>query len=344
MTKTTAKLTLLLMPLIFAACSAHPPASTGAAPERGASQPAQIAMDEIEPAEGDDAQARALARALDERLAGGSLAGIFIEAECFDRDHFRAVEVHGDGFAVWDGESEFRLGGDEIRALLAAFEKIDFTGLEELYGGDDSAIRITCRVVLDIDGVRKQVAQSARGEQSEALKKLAAEIFDACREPALAGVRVASLADGLDKIARGEISPRALDVMAHRKPERSTPVSGGPAGWLFRLHDSRATTRLYEGGRLGEPVTLELGDLQVVELAGFLAAQKVVDLPQNLYADQYTDLIVRVFKYEARVQARQFAGMTATTHGAQQESFDTVFATIRELEERTEREGAAEGP
>jgi hypothetical protein len=159
----------------------------------------------------------------------------------------------------------------------------------------------------------------------------------------LAGVRVASLADGLDKITRGEIAPRALDVMAHRKPERSTPVSG-EAGWLFRVHDSRATTRPYEGGKLGAPVTLELGGVQVVELAGFLAAQKVVELPQNLYADQYTDFIVKVFKYETRVQARQFAGMTAQTHGEAQERFDTVFATIRELEERTAREGAAEGP
>lgn len=300
----------------------------------------------------------ALARALEDRLAGRSSLPVRIAAECLDEAGFRAVEIFDDGVAIWDRRAQFTLSDAEIHSLLEAFKRADFAHLEELYGGSkgpepeppavihetppSSAVRIVCRVALTVGEVVKQSAQRQRGEQSEALRALATEILDACEGPARQGITAADLTDGLRKVARGELAPQTLSVLAHRKPEPAG--AGEDSGWLLRLEGRRAKLRRYDdGGELLDAAALELDPGSLAELAARLADQSLEDLPGNLWAGDYIDLSVRVLDREKRIQARQFAGMTETTHGEQQDRFDAAFEALRAVSREAARAGTPAG-
>ena len=107
----------------------------------------------------------------------------------------------------------------------------------------------------------------------------------------------------------------------------------------MRLANRQGETRVYQSGKLGATLELEFDSSELEQLAGLLIDQGIFDLPQNLYAPQYTDVIISVLKYEARVQARQFAGMNAETHGASQVRFDRIFEALHDLHQRTANDG-----
>ena len=78
---------------------------------------------------------------------------------------------------------------------------------------------------------------------------------------------------------------------------------------------------------------------EVEELARLLRGAELEELPHNLYAEFYTDLIVEVLDRRKQIVARTFADMSATTHGEAQKRFDAVFEKLQELHERVLREG-----
>lgn len=318
--------------------------ATGGSPgaARGPSGPAAAEAQAEPAAAADPAVAAALARALDQ-----GWGELHLTVECQRAEGgFEAVEVFGSGVGIWDGKRQFELHRDQVAALLAALRDAEFGALREVYGGRDdprvpprdeaAALRVTCRIVLRLDGVARQSAQLDRGRQSEELRELAHRLLDLCRAPAATGVTAADLAAGLGKVAAGELAPESLELLVHRRPEQ-----GGPgAGWLLRLAGRRATSReIEDGGGFGDPVRLDLAQDELAALARLLVDQGVADLPINLYADHYTDLVVKVLDREARIQARRFAGMTPATHGAKQERFDRIWHELAQLHRRVSAEG-----
>jgi hypothetical protein len=79
---------------------------------------------------------------------------------------------------------------------------------------------------------------------------------------------------------------------------------------------------------------VRLDDRELSGLARLLREGGMADLPINLYAEEYTDLVVKVLDREQRVQARRFAGMTRTTHGLAQGRFDRILEALGERRQR----------
>jgi hypothetical protein len=278
-------------------------------------------------------------------------AHLRLAVECSRDGSLPSVEAFGNGVGIWDGRRQFELSPAEIASLLVALETADFAAMKPSYGETEEhgepeperprsgpALRVTCRVRLALDGLTKEVVQFDEGEQSAALQGLAESLFRICEAPARTGVEAESLTDGLEKISRGELAPETLTVMLHRKPELAAPRKDS-GGFLLRVSGRTVRTQLYSrASGYAAPTALELAESEVEALAGQLAARHPERLPENLYAPDYTDLSIEVLNRKVSVQARQFTGMTAATHGERQTDFDAIFATLSHLEERVARE------
>jgi hypothetical protein len=140
------------------------------------------------------------------------------------------------------------------------------------------------------------------------------------------------LGDGLAKVASGVLAPEVLHVLVSRRPEGG-PSAHAARSWVLRVEGRTASIR-GPGSEGGEVVEVALVDGEAAALAGLLRQEGVADLPQNLYAEELTDLVVRVLAHEKKVQARRFAGMTRATHGEAQERLDRILAALVERGER----------
>ncbi len=276
--------------------------------------------------------------ALDHALTSG-WKQLQMLAECQTEHGWTSVEVFGSGVGIWNGAKQFQLTPAQVQSLLTEFQTAGFARMPELFGGSPkppssgSAMRILCRASLTVDGVSKQSAQLDRGEQSAALKGLAHRLFELVAEPARSGIGVTDLQDGLTKLASGELAPEVLSLMLNRKPEGDADAEGS----LLVVAGREAQARKL--GAASELRTLALASGDWTQLATFLAQQELTALPVNLYAEDYTDFSVTVLNQEKKVQARQFAGMSPTQHGAAQAHFNAVIQELDKLYDRVLRSG-----
>ncbi len=293
------------------------------------------------PEAGQSEEGVSITRAL-ERASAGQWQDLHLRTECLGESGLESVTVFGSGTAIWRNRTQFSIPRSRIQSIAALLAESDFAGMREVYGGKGDpqvppkwAIRVTCLIALTIDGQRKQVTQLRDGHQEERFTELAGKILASLEEPARAGVGADSLQDALEKLSRRELAPETLTVLLHRKPENA----GAAEGWLLRVEGGKAITRPYEDSVSTQPVSLALEPAEFASLASALARGQLGDLPSNLYAEHYTDLVVEVLNYKKSVQARQFAGMTAATHGEKQQRFDTVFDGLRALHLRVLEQG-----
>ena len=331
---------IVLVPMICSACTQVEPIIVREEdPDRSETASEATADSKVSDSE---AVADALRHALD-----GGWRTLRIFDECQTADGPRTVEIFGHGVAIWNRGRQFRLSEDEIRRGLEAFVTAGFAAMPAEFGGrvapepgvgrsgsgSGNATRVICQVVLELDGVRKRVAQLDIGEQSEALRRLAETLLEISREPAGSGLATADLADGLAKVAAGDLAPETFKILAHLKPRDQE-------GWLLRVEGTHASThRFIPGEGYGDPSTLELAASEVVALASLMSEHDLAELPINLYAEHYTDLKVEVLDRRLSLQARRFAGMTPTQHGARQTSFEKVFEALTKLHQRLLNEG-----
>lgn len=314
-------------------------------------------------AETSDAESPAVAAAIERALAEG-WKDLYILVECRGDAGTESVEVYGSGAAIWDKKAQFTLTRDQVRRQLEVFRDHGFARLKERYGGREAtgmkppeaipppkadvegsgmraASRITCRVTLELDGVSKRVAQLHRGEQSEALRRVAEFVLDSSREAARSGKTAADLVDGLEKAAAGELAPETLEIMLHRKPQPGEDFEGS----LLRIVGRTVSSRTYRPGEgYSDPLELNLRQDGLAALSRSIAEQAPGELPLNLYAEHYTDLTIRVLDQRATIQARKFAGLTAERHGDKQERFDRIVGELDELHRRVLAEGRPGSP
>jgi hypothetical protein len=284
---------------------------------------------ESQDVEADAAMAGALERALSERWSE-----VRVRAECRLDGEMQAVELFGSGVGIWNGEVQIRVERAEIDDHLKAVRESGFAAWPTRFGGKPKEIpvpnqppRVTCRVEVEVDGARKQVVQFQRGEQSEGLKALAQRLLVAGRERARSGMTAADLNDGLGKVATGVLAPETFSLVVNR---RAGTGGGEGENWLLRIDGRQGSSR--EGP--ARTVERELDADELSALARVLAEADLPRLPTNLYADQYTDVVVKVLNRRVQVNARRFAGMTADTHGSKQKRFDDLLAQLRALHRR----------
>jgi hypothetical protein len=265
-----------------------------------------------------------------------------VETECLTESGFGSLIVGGDGVGIWNEEKQFNLEEDKIKAQLRIFQEVAFARMRESYGGKNDPgnqpPRLTCKVSLSIDGVSKEVRQFNGGRQSKELKHLADRLFEICRVPAESGVGAADLNHALDKIANGELASETLHILVQRRINHKVS-SEEETGWLLRVDGRRVSARLHTpAAGYTEPLVLELGPVDIASLAKLLRDLGVGDLPPNMYAEYYTDMTVEVLNHRKNIQARQFAGLTPTTHGEKQDHFNETLRELRELHQYVLRE------
>lgn len=268
-----------------------------------------------------------------------------IDVSCQTDSGYRSVRVFGRGVGIWNRERQFSLDSDRIRLMLDLLQKAGFAEMRQVYGGGDdpqvepSAVKIICSVGLTVGDLTKYVLQRQKGSQSKELKELANDILKICEELAPSGTAVRTLAEGLAKITQRQLAPETLRLLVHFKIQDGTQEDAVD-GWLMRIEGSHATTQTFlKGQGYSEPLRLELTQAGLSELAELLLNHDVQDLPANLYAPHYTDLTVHVLNREKNVQARQFSGMTPTTHGESQADFEKIYQALYDLHSRVLREG-----
>jgi hypothetical protein len=287
--------------------------------------------------------AEAVTRALRQALAGETRE-LHLEAACRTGQGLSSVELYGNGVGIWDRKAQFRLGDAGLQSVLTALLDARFPEMRDSYGGkgdplpSEQAPGVTCRVALQIGGLRKHATQLQGGRQSEELKELARRILDECRGPARTSVQADDLEDGLRKLAAGRLAAEALHLLLQRRGQ------GADARWLLRVDGSRASLR-QQGpeARRSEPRVLELGREELAGLVRRLADAALSGLPNNLYAEDYTNLTLAVLDRRAHIQARRFEGLSATSHGAQQQRFDRLLAELEALRQRVATAGRPRG-
>ncbi len=317
---------LALLLLAVAACGPKTGGQRGVSLARG-----QVEGSSAEQAGRDESVARQLLLA-----SQGQWERLHLLCECRGEREWRSVEVFGRGVGIWRGQRQFELDRDLLLELLAALRDADFAGMREVYGGKEDPLvprfaqRVTCRVTLDLDGLTKAVVQLDEGRQSPELKAVAERILDLTDGPGRAGTGADSLSDGLGKIASGALAPEALRIVVNRKRE-GRGMASGQQGWLLRIREGELSVARFSGQGYGEPRVEPLAPQQLHGVAQVLIDQRVGELPINLYADHYTDLVVEVLNWSKRLQARAFARMTPQTHGEKQRQFDRIFEEFDRL-------------
>lgn len=288
------------------------------------------------PAESRDAATNAAMADALERASAKGWSTLRLRAECRLDGEMRAVELFGGGVGIWDSEVQFRVEQTELADHLKAVRESGFAAWPSRFGGKAKELpvtnqppRVVCRVEVEVDGARKQVVQFRLGEQSEELEALAQRLLVAGRERARAGLTADDLNDGLSKIAAGALAPETFSLTVNRRAGTGAAGRDGET-WLMRIEGRRGSTR--EGS--SPAVERELDAEDLAALAKGLAEADLPDLPPNLYADQYTDVVVRVLNHRGQVNARRFAGMTPETHGSKQKRFDGLLLQLRAVHRR----------
>jgi hypothetical protein len=350
---------LILLTVFPAGCASNTPQPT-TAPAVGATEGVEKRIREHDwvPEEEAGAEDVALREAIDEAVAKpDEIEDLWIFAECRRDAGMESLEIFGNGVGIWNNRRQFEITRDQVSQLLAAFQQFGFAALPTIIGGPEDpreqsvaegepeglgAIQIICRVAIELEGQSKQVAQRKKGEQSAELKSLAEELFFICEEPARSGVAAESLRDGLEKISSGALVPETFRLTLNRKPELQD-MTEDSSGFLLRLDGLTAMASTFSPGEgYVDPRVLELSAEDLRELTGTLAALDPAGLPINLYAPEYTDLTIEVLRFRKNVQARQFAGITPTTHGESQKVFDQLFQTLEALYQRVIDRGGSD--
>jgi hypothetical protein len=310
---------LLLFLALWGCAQAHHPAASGA---EAAAQTGEAKA----------TGGQGLERALGQALASRSWTGLRIDAECRTEAGYRSARLFDSGVGAWNRERQFKLSREQVLALLQEFQAAGFPRMLETYGEaveKDMALELICRVRMELDGTAHQSVQLSKGKTSPELLSLAGRVLAMAEEAARSGPEAASLTQGLEGIARGELAPEMLSLHLLRQSEAPSPE-----GWQLDLEGNRATVRRNPAREGEAPRTVQLSPAEIADLAGRLAAARWEELPGNLWASEYTDLQIEVLNGRRSLQARQFAGMTPTTHGEAQQRFDRAWEVLEALGQR----------
>jgi hypothetical protein len=247
---------------------------------------------------------------------------LMIYAERTHQGKGQSLTLHGDGILFWNEERQVHMPAATVSQAVAALETARFASMPDSFGTGKRWLRH--RVRVRTTGGSKEVYQVIKGERSAELEALVNRLFEITQPAPDAGVAVTSLADGLRKIASGELEPRALSLVLDRR----TGPGAAASGWLARVQESQLSRAPIVSGRHGAPATAALPPETLRGLAAALADQDLVSLPANVYSIDYTHLKVEILRWSKDVEARQYAGMTPRTHGAAQERYDRLYSLV----------------
>jgi hypothetical protein len=279
---------------------------------------------------------------LERRLkAGANLEDVVVDISWPFQSRHPVCRLYGDGVGIWERHVQFRLSRAEVTSLLQALVRDRFGSLPDTVGGDEKTARKRQKgqVKVSIGSVTKTVVQLEGGKQSPELQSIAEQFLRASATASAKGVRVSSFADGFDKLADGRLAAQALEIIVERRA--LSPRDQTQDRSVLRVDGRHASVRSMRRADVqGTPRDLTLSKADFETLLRLLREANLSTLPQNLYAAQDTDVRIEVLNQICVVRAGPFPGVSARTHGAQQESFDRISAALLGLQARVEKEGA----
>jgi hypothetical protein len=245
----------------------------------------------------------------------------------------RSLEVFPSGVGIWNHTAQVVLAPALRSSLLEILRERGFAAMEPSYGGkgkpglQQAAIRITCRVALEIDGLQKSSVQQADGEQSAELAALADAILDRVEPLAEDAVTAADLTDGLRKLADGRLAAEALSLRFVR-----LPAAKDHAGSILMIRGGEESRRAYVPGRhIGDEVVAPVSAAGLEAVAKALLAADVASLPVNLKSADHVELEVAVLGRRTTVVGRDFS--RAVVDDAAQNRFDKLMDFLGEFED-----------
>lgn len=290
-----------------------------------------------DPADVPEVRAR-LARLLE---TGGSIEAARVEVSCLDESRFRRVELFGSGIGIWDRAGQFPVSQGEFRRILGFIQESDFatrppaTESSE-FSEPDFALKILCSVSLDIADASHTEQQLNKEKRKEELYRLADRILDECEGLASTALRPASFEEALDLLAAGRLAPQTFSLVLHRKPLVGRSKEGD-TGLLLRLNGPELRVQQFHPGTgYSEATGRRLDASEVHQLAERLRSMHIDSFPANLYADEYMDLSFHLLRWQKKVQAQRFSGMTRSTNGPRQVQFDELVEALSKLARETD--------
>ena len=259
--------------------------------------------------------------ALEKRIRGrASLDDVRVEVSWPLESGLSSARVYGNGVGIWDRKVQFRLSKAQVVSILKTLQKERFASMPERFGeveeeeekkDKNEGPRLKGRIEVRVGPIAKTVSQMMDGEQSEELESLAKRLLAICEGPARTGVGAASLADGLQKVVARVLAPETLQVTVQRRPD--APTGGTPGGrWILRLEGRRVLDEFFPGGQppLSRKV-LVLSEADFQSLVKQLADHHPDTIPINVFAPEYIDIHLAIFRWSRSLSARStlaFAG------------------------------------
>jgi len=256
-----------------------------------------------------------------------------LQVNCTDQKGIRSLTLFPGGATVWNQRSQIMLPASARTALLKTLVDRGFAGFEDSYGGREqpaksgAPARITCRILVEIQGLQKSSLQMAGGEQSARLLSLAAELLDQAELYADPAVTPADLDDALDKLSEGVLDPHMLYLRFV-----FLPALKNKPGSILRLDGGQLSHQAYTPGKtIAAPTSESLGHDQYVELIAALQSAQLASLPVNLWSEDQVELEVRVLAHKKVLLARRFTRLESTNEEPMQQRFDALLPVLREL-------------
>ena len=257
-------------------------------------------------------------------------------------EDIKVFALYGNGVLIRDDAEQTQVPKAVVLEVLKLAQEASFPALAEVMSGKrpeaswpvaPAAPRMVRELTLAIGEAEISATQINRRRQWDELARLVEAIVATFEKAAKPGQRVTSLDDGIGKLASGALAPESLRVIA-TAPE-VTALPAGTTGWLLRVDGGVVSVQTHtRKDGYGPWKRHRLTAEEVHALALMLQEAGISGLPGNLYSTGYLDLTVQVLNQSRNFQARSFARMTATTHGAAQVRFDRLAAGIEKLARR----------
>lgn len=296
--------------------------------------------------------------ALAQRVEGKAPADdVRIEASWRRGTEIVSSRLYGTGVGIWRERVQFPITREQFLGLLRDLRQAHFGAMPKVYGSEEGEgeeseeerererekekVYLRGFLAVRVGTEVKRVAQYMEGDQDKAFASLVERILAVGEKASAKGVGAASLAEGLAAVADGKLAPETLQILAQRRAGR--PGEGGDAAagsWILRIDGRRVLARPLSSAQPEPPRLLVLSEPDFHTLATLLRESDLAGLPRNLYSPEYVRLNASVLDRHADLTARRYAGKTATSLGAKQETFDRVVAALTALRDRTVKEGA----
>lgn len=240
----------------------------------------------------------------------------------------RSVELFPSGVAIWNHRVQITVPTAVRASLLEILGERGFAGMAPSYGGKrppevkDAALRVSCRVALEINGFEKSSVQLADGEQSAELAALADALLDRVEPLAAEGVTAGSLEDGLRKLAAGELASEAFQLRFLRLPRNGD-------GEILSIRNGVETRKAYTpGSSIGDETASELTADRLKAVVEALLEADIASLPVNLWSDEHVEVEAAVLGHRTTVIGRDFSRLASEKESDAGKRFTRLVAFL----------------